>query len=603
MSRPVAESADNLPTVTWRLTLGEPAGFDGSGVYAFAEVEGHSFTADGHVLLIDAPELEGPEPVEQLRRAVGFHEWLDLEGVVPIRAIEPHTDRLAVVSEARQGQPLSRLVGSVPTPPRSAGEMVSVLAEMLHDLHTQTAPGEIKGAGLAHGGVDLDHVLLGRSGEVLLIGAGLAAPLRARGIQAVDLGFLAPEVRGGPRASASADVYAATVLLLTCLLGRPPEPFPSSSQPHAEAVETALAELGSLDPEVAQLIREGLSFDPQARPAASELGVRLRGLLQRTGGRWLSAWASDVVARQPHFRPIPREEELAPETTESRRPSSAVVADGNLRPLTRVGGPGESPSRRRVLLTGLGAVGAGALLFIIIFFSVEPLTRWWVAIYGPMETEDVLTDMAGPPPDAEPPPDRDGPPEDPPAEAGPGGAATPDAPESEAASDGGSVAVIAPEAEAAGDTTEAQSGRTGAALALATPDTVPEPVDAQKVDPVVVVEPEAEPPPPPPPPVPVEPLLRQLEEPFGQDWEEVGRDQPMVTLKVEAPMADEIRVVCANGVSVDGRRKVSLEARLGRCDVRIRSVGDEARGTFRPEGSGDFICRVEFADELRCYPD
>ena len=65
MSRPVAESADNLPTVTWRLTLGEPAGFDGSGVYAFAEVEGHSFTADGHVLLIDAPELEGPEPVEQ----------------------------------------------------------------------------------------------------------------------------------------------------------------------------------------------------------------------------------------------------------------------------------------------------------------------------------------------------------------------------------------------------------------------------------------------------------------------------------------------------------------------------------------------------------
>ena len=40
MSRPVAESADSLPTVTWRLTLGEPAGFDGSGVYAFAEVEG-----------------------------------------------------------------------------------------------------------------------------------------------------------------------------------------------------------------------------------------------------------------------------------------------------------------------------------------------------------------------------------------------------------------------------------------------------------------------------------------------------------------------------------------------------------------------------------
>ena len=204
--------------------------------------------------------------------------------MVPIRAIEPHTDRLAVVSEARQGQPLSRLVGSVPTPPRSAGEMVSVLAEMLHDLHTQTAPGEIKGAGLAHGGVDLDHVLLGRSGEVLLIGAGLAAPLRARGIQAVDLGFLAPEVRGGPRASASADVYAATVLLLTCLLGRPPEPFPSSSQPHAEAVETALAELGSLDPEVAQAD----SRRPVLRPAgpARSIGTGRASSRASAADRW-----------------------------------------------------------------------------------------------------------------------------------------------------------------------------------------------------------------------------------------------------------------------------------------------------------------------------
>ena len=601
MSRPVAESADSLPTVTWRLTLGEPAGFDGSGVYAFAEVEGHSFTADGHLLLIDAPELEGPEPVEQLRRAVGFHEWLDLEGVVPIRAIEPHTDRLAVVSEARQGQPLSRLVGAVPTPPRSAGEMVSVLAEMLHDLHTQTAPGEIKGAGLAHGGVDLDHVLLGRSGEVLLIGAGLAAPLRARGIQAVDLGFLAPEVRGGPRASASADVYAATVLLLTCLLGRPPEPFPSSSQPHAEAVETALAELGSLDPEVAQLIREGLSFDPQARPAASELGVRLRGLLQRTGGRWLSAWASDVVARQPHFRPIPREEELAPETTESRRPSSAVVADGNLRPLTRVGGPGESPSRRRVLLTGLGAVGAGALLFIIIFFSVEPLTRWWVAIYGPMETEDVLTDMAGPPRMRNP--------------SGSGWASGGSAGRGwtwrgcdagcagkRAASDGGSVAVIAPEAEAARDTTEAQSGRTGAALALraghrsGTGRCAEGPSGRGRGAGGRASA---------APPCLLSPSSRRCGSSKSPS-DRTGKRSAGISRWSPSRWASHGR---RDPRGLRERRERGRKAEgvpgggLGRCDVRIRSVGDEARGTFRPEGSGDFICRVEFADELRCYPD
>jgi len=610
MSRPEADGDVSLPQVVWRLTLGEPAGYDGAGVYAFAEVGGPGFTADGLVLLIDEPGLETEDVLASLRRAVGFHEWVDLEGILPVRAIVRHTDRVAVVSEACPAQPLSRVVGAVPIPPRASGELASLLAETLHDLHTQTLPGSIKPAGLAHGGIDLDHVLLGRSGEVRISGAGLAGALRRRGVEAVDMGFLAPEVRGGGRPAAPADVYAVTLVLLTCLIGRPPEPFPVHPEAHERAVEAVIAGAVGLDAEVADLIRAGLAVSPDARPSAAELAARLRGLLQRLGGRWLSAWAGDVVPRQPPYRLIPRDVVPVASTVQDEAPPvKRVAGDGSLRPLQRVGGRSATPDRRRVLLTSIGAVCSGALLFMLIYFSVDPLTRWWVSIYGPMETEDVPTDLPGPPPDAEPPPR----PEEAPSTAK-APTASPAAPEASGAGVGPSapakvevMPATPPSVELTQTEPPAGPGR-AAALALATPDAQPELTEPAAVPPApivvrpVVVEPEK------PPPLrstdPLRaPILRESESAFGEDWEEVGRDQPLVDLEVHAPMADALRVVCANGVRADGKRKVALQPRRGRCDVRMQSLGDESRGSFRPDGSGSYTCRVEFADALRCHPD
>ncbi|MEC8422725.1 MAG: hypothetical protein VX000_03045, partial [Myxococcota bacterium] len=92
----------------------------------------------------------------------------------------------------------------------------------------------------------------------------------------------------------------------------------------------------------------------------------------------------------------------------------------------------------------------------------------------------------------------------------------------------------------------------------------------------------------------------EAEEAFGQDWEEVGSDMPRLKLEVIAPLADDLRVVCANGVSAHGVDQVSLTARQGRCDVRVVGVSGLATGRFRPENAGRVTCRVEFADQLRC---
>lgn len=576
MSQPEPDSAPSLPRVAWRLGMSEPSGFDGAGVHARAEVQGSGFSADGMVHMLDDAALVAPLTMADLRRSLGFHEWLRVEGIIPVRAIEVEGGRVAMVSEAFAGQPLTRVVGAVPVPPRAAGELVAQLAETLHGLHTVARPGSIKAAGLAHGGVDLDHVLVGRKGEVALLETGLVAPLRARGIQAVDPGFLAPEVRGTATATPEADVYGATLVLLTCLQGRPPDPFPPEPDAHGEAVEAVLAGVFELDGQVAELLRLGLSVDPAARPSARELSGRLRADLPRLGGRWFSAWAGDALAKHPDYRPIPRGERLREAAgAPTPEPEDPKGGGGGLRPLKKAGGSGVQFNIRRVLLTAGGVTAAFVLLFLAFVFAVEPLTRWWLDNHGPMDMEDVPTELEGPPRDA----------------AASGGSAA-SSPEADAGAAG-----AGPAGGGGGGVEEAPPAppkpkRDG--FALATADDEPTPIAPPKI------KLETAPPPRSRPPTPVLPLRVEEEEPFGQDWQEVGDDKPVIDLLVRVPVADDLRVVCANGVTAHGVDEVTLQPRQGRCDVRAVGLAGVAKGSFIPENSGRVVCRVEFADVLRC---
>lgn len=570
MPHPEPDTMPSLPRVAWRLGMAEPSGFDGAGVHALAEVTGQGFTADGMVHMLDEVGLAVPLTLEALRRSAGFHEWMRVEGVIPVRAIELEAGRVAVLSEAFGGQPLTRVIGAVPVPPRAAGELVAQLSQILHELHIVASPGAIKSAGLAHGGVDLDHVMVGRKGHVALLEAGVVAPLRERGVAAVDPGFLAPEVRDVAASTPAADVYGATLVLLTCLTGRPPDAFPPDPEAHAEAVEAVLAGVFELDGQIAELLRLGLSVDPTMRPSARELSSRLRADLPRLGGRWFSAWAGDSLARHPDYRPIPWGERVREATTAPQKMAEGTHGGGGLRPLQKVGDGGWSLDPRRMLVTGAGVLGSFALLFLAFMVGVEPVTRWWLDNHGPMETEDVPTELQGPPRgDA--------------SSASPQTAGEPAAGPASAAVGVASVASApaAPEPEPGG-------------FALATANEAPVP---QAPPPVKL---ETAPPPPPPPPTPVLPLPIVTEEPFGQDWEVVGPDKPILELEIEMPMADDLRVLCANGVTAHGVDRVSVQPRRGRCDVRAMGLSGVAKGHFTPENSGRVTCRVEFADVLRC---
>ncbi len=568
MPHPESDATTTLPPVSWQLAIGEAAGFDGAGVHALAEVTGPGFTADGHVHMLDDPGLVAPPALDDLRRVAGFHEWVGIRGLIAVRAAEVEGDRVVLISEVFGGQPLSRVVGAVPVPPRAAAELVAELAETLHLLHAAAPPGAIRPAGLAHGGVDLDHVMVGKKGEVALLEAGLAPALRRRGVAASDPGFMAPEVRETPDGSPASDVYGASMVLLSCLTGRPPDPFPADPEAHAEAVESVLAGVFELDPGLEDLLRRGLGAEASVRPSARELAARLREQLPKLGGRWFSAWAGDALAAHRTYAQIPRGVEAPEPPTETSQRDAAPAPIGGLRPLQKVAVERRPLDTRRLLIALAGAAGTFGLLLLAGLFASDPVVRWWVDIHGPMETEDVPTDLPGPPRTAE-------------GDASPRTAVVPDAGRSARAGVAGGVA--------AADSTPATAG-----FALATPDNDPSRVGTP------AVRLETAPPPPPPVPQEVLPMPIEAEEAFGQDWEEVGSDMPRLKLEVIAPLADDLRVVCANGVSAHGVDQVSLTARQGRCDVRVVGVSGLATGRFRPENPGRVTCRVEFADQLRC---
>ena len=262
----------SLPRVTWGFSFGPSSGVDGAGVHAPVEVRGSNFVADGHAHLLDEPSLQTPLVMDDLRSGLAFHENLNIDGIVPIRAVEPSGDRILVLSHAFAGQTLSELLGALEISDRAACEIAVQIADSLDQLHH--AARDERGPSLVHGGVDLDHVLISATGNVALREAGLSDLLRTRNVDAVDGGFVAPESRGGGRGSEPADVYGVAMVLLSCLAGRPPKAFPSNARAHRQALEEALSKLPDLDVELDRILRSSLSEVPANRPSAAAFPMR-----------------------------------------------------------------------------------------------------------------------------------------------------------------------------------------------------------------------------------------------------------------------------------------------------------------------------------------
>ncbi|SDL17265.1 WD40 repeat domain-containing serine/threonine protein kinase [Streptomyces indicus] len=146
-----------------------------------------------------------------------------------------------------------------------------------------TALAAIHHAGVIHRDLKPGNILLGPDGP-RIIDFGIArAPdmsLTATGALLGTLGYMAPEVLAGGRATAAADVFAWGAVVLYAASGT--EPFRGEHIGEVARRTAALdPDLSSIPPRIRPLIASALAKDPALRPGAAELVLGLVGDLPK----------------------------------------------------------------------------------------------------------------------------------------------------------------------------------------------------------------------------------------------------------------------------------------------------------------------------------
>ena len=193
-------------------------------------------------------------------------------GVIGVHALGTHEGIDYMVMEHVAGvtlaQHLARLEGSgVPLVERI--EILVAVADGLAAIHR---------AGISHGDIKTDNVLLSASGRVVLTDLGLvrAAYDRDEGLMAGTPEYMAPEIMAPKNPPASrhlADIYAFGVLAYRVLAGRPPY---EASGPiellfmHAQAPVPKLEETAGVSRRLSELVESLMAKDPNDRPPSMD---------------------------------------------------------------------------------------------------------------------------------------------------------------------------------------------------------------------------------------------------------------------------------------------------------------------------------------------
>lgn len=205
---------------------------------------------------IKRAKASDPQRRERLRREAVVARSIRHPNLLRIHEVFLSNDELYLVMELVDGLDLgTRLCREGTLAVREVASLAIELASGLAAIHE---------AGVVHGDLKPENVLIGSAGSALIADFELARRPSDRPAEARDGGtrrYLSPERREGVAASPSSDVYALAILLLDLLIGRSTE---------TEDVERNAIELTSLvpelDPRMAHAIASGIR-PVQERPA------------------------------------------------------------------------------------------------------------------------------------------------------------------------------------------------------------------------------------------------------------------------------------------------------------------------------------------------
>jgi eukaryotic-like serine/threonine-protein kinase len=194
-------------------------------------------------------------------------------------------------------------------------------------------------AGLAHGDIKPEGVILTRAGSVRLVDFGLSTTHGRRLLARSTPFYLAPEQWSGPATSAG-DVYAATVTFFECLTGAPPFYAESSAELSAKH-EQSIPPIDVIPEPVRELVLRGLAKDPHSRPEARNFLAHIDDVAARAVGTGWEQRGRCELARLLNSR--------------SARPEVSTLA----RRRGGVGGERRQPVRLTAVVGGALVLAAG----------------------------------------------------------------------------------------------------------------------------------------------------------------------------------------------------------------------------------------------------
>jgi predicted Ser/Thr protein kinase len=243
----------------------------------------------------DGPALEEARSLAQVRHP----------NVVTVFDAALHRGRLCIVMEYVDGETLRAWVASRP---RSWKQILGAMLDAARGVAAANA------AGLTHGDLKPDNVLIGRDGRVQVTDFGLARPARAGGNGNAALAgtpaYMAPEQLDGRAADARSDQFSFCVSLYEMLLGR--RPFAANDLAALRQEVRRPPSFTSdirLPRAVVRAIARGLAVAPEARyPSVEALLADLQSWPRRRRGWALSVGTlalAALVARAVHYEKTP----------------------------------------------------------------------------------------------------------------------------------------------------------------------------------------------------------------------------------------------------------------------------------------------------------